>query len=226
LLDIHIRYRSGERRLGLGGDFVDYVVHDDQSLRFVIGDVSGHGPDAAALGATLRSAWKGLADAETPPRQTLDALNKVLFSERGSDNVYCTLLAGRIDASTGSLTLANAGHPPPLVIAKEARLLLVKPVLPLGCERLDGWRLEVFQLPHAWSLLFYTDGLFEGAIEPGSQERYGIDRLTDRFNRAAPGPISVGLLDQVMLEMENANGNPLPDDIAVLLVSKGDDTTP
>ncbi len=223
-LDIHIRYRSGERRLGLGGDFVDYVVHDDQTVRFVIGDVSGHGPDAAALGATLRSAWRGLADAETPPRQTLDALNKVLYSERSNDNFYCTLLAGRIDASTGSLTLANAGHPPPLVIAKEARLLLVKPVLPLGCEHDDGWRLEVFQLPRAWSLLFYTDGLFEGALEPGSSERYGIDRLTGRFAQAAPGPISVGLLDEVMLELEEANGKPPPDDVAVLLVSKRDET--
>jgi len=220
-LDIHIRYRSGERRLGLGGDFVDYVVHDDQTLDFVIGDVSGHGPDAAALGATLRSGWRALADAETPPRQTLDALNKVLFSERSSANLYCTLLAGRIDASTGSLTLANAGHPPPLVIAKEARLLLVKPVLPLGCEHEDGWRLEAFQLPPAWSLLFYTDGLFEGVIEPGSLERYGIDRLAQRFARAAPGPIPVTLLDEVMLELEEANGKPPPDDIAVLLISKG-----
>ncbi len=219
-LDIHIRYRSGERRLGLGGDFVDYVVQGDQTVDFVIGDVSGHGPDAAALGTTLRSGWRALADAETSPRRTLDALNKVLFSERGSHNLYCTLLAGRIDGSTGSLTLANAGHPPPLVIAKEARLLLVKPVLPLGCEHEDGWRLEAFQLPQAWSLLFYTDGLFEGAISPGSTERYGIDRLTERFAQAAPGPIPVAVLDAVMLELERANGKPPPDDIAVLLVSK------
>ena len=219
-LDIDIRYRSGERRLGLGGDFVDYVVQGDQTVDFVIGDVSGHGPDAAALGTTLRSGWRALADAETPPRQALDALNKVLFSERSSRNLYCTLLAGRIDGSTGSLILANAGHPPPLVVAKEARLLPVKPVLPLGCEHEDGWRLEAFQLPPVWSLLLYTDGLFEGAVEPGSKERYGIDRLIERFARAAPGPIPVSVLDEVMVELEQANGKPPPDDIAVLLISK------
>jgi hypothetical protein len=108
-LDISIRYLAGEGRLGIGGDFVDYVVHDDQGVSFVIGDVSGHGPDAAALGATLRSGWRALATAGVPLRQTLDSLDKVLFSERNSRNMYCTLLAGRIDGPTASLTLSNAG---------------------------------------------------------------------------------------------------------------------
>jgi len=217
--EVQIRYRTGERRLGLGGDFVDYVVHDDGGLSFVIGDVSGHGPDAAALGATLRSGWRALAAAGAPPRQTLDSLDKVLFSERSARNMYCTLLTGRIDGPTGSLTLANAGHPPPLVVADRARLLPVRPMLPLGCERPDGWRLEVFRLPRDWSLLLYTDGLFEGAVSPGSTERFGLDRLVARFDEAAPGPISVSLLDQVLAELEKAHGMPLPDDVAVLLIS-------
>ena len=54
---------AGEGRLGIGGDFVDYVVHDDHGVSFVIGDVSGHGPEAEALGATLRSGWRALAAA-------------------------------------------------------------------------------------------------------------------------------------------------------------------
>lgn len=219
-IDIAIRYRAGERRLGMGGDFVDYIAHADGVLSFVIGDVSGHGPDSAALGATLRSGWRAMSIAGIPPEKAIDCLNQVLLSERSADTVYCTLLTGRLDSSTGSLVLANAGHPPPLLVARQTRLLPVTPVLPLGCEHKDGWRLEAFALPEAWSLLLYTDGLFEGSYRPGARERFGLDRLVERFGRAAPGPIPPELLDEVLAEMEQTNGRQLPDDVALLLLSK------
>jgi len=225
-IDIAIRYRTGERRLGLGGDFVDYMVHDDGGFSFVIGDVSGHGPDSAALGATLRSGWRAMSVAGVPPRQKLACLDQVLLAERSVDTFYCTLLAGRLDSSTGSLVLANAGHPPPLLIAKKTRLLPIKPVLPLGCEHEDGWHLETFVLPEAWSLLLYTDGLFEGSYRPNARERFGLDRLVERFARAAPGPLTPALLDEVLAELEQANGRQLPDDVAILLLSKRRRATP
>ncbi len=69
LLKAVIRYRPGEHRLRLGGDFVGSTVDADDILHFIIGDVSGHGPDAAALGATLRSTWKAMALAGREPPQ-------------------------------------------------------------------------------------------------------------------------------------------------------------
>ncbi|OFW58880.1 MAG: hypothetical protein A2133_02320 [Actinobacteria bacterium RBG_16_64_13] len=219
-LDLHVYYRSGESRLGIGGDFVDYVVHGDSGLSFVIGDVSGHGPDAAALGATLRSGWRALADVGAPPRVMVQCLDRMLVAERSDARMFCTLLAGQLDLSIGSLTLANAGHPPPLMVAEKASLLPVRPVLPLGCQNHNGWQAGSFDLPETWSLLLYTDGLFEGFVEPGSRERYGLDRLVERFDRAAPGPLPVSQLDEVLAELERANGKPPPDDVAVLLISK------
>jgi serine phosphatase RsbU (regulator of sigma subunit) len=75
-------------------------------------------------------------------------------------------------------------------------------------------------LPEARSLLLYTDGLFEGSVRPNALERFGIDRLAERFGRAAPGPISVEALDKVLAELQQTNGKPLPDDVAALLISK------
>lgn len=145
-MEVHIAYRSGESRLGVGGDFVDYMVLPDKRLCFVIGDVTGHGPDAAALGAALRAGWRALATADIPLEETMDSLNKVLLSERSGPEIYCTLLTGEIDCLAGSLTLADAGHPPPILIGQGARLLPARPVMPLGCEHDRGWGMSRYSL--------------------------------------------------------------------------------
>jgi serine phosphatase RsbU (regulator of sigma subunit) len=219
-MEVHIAYRSGESRLGVGGDFVDYMVRPDKRLCFVIGDVTGHGPDAAALGAALRSGWRALATAGIPLEETMESLNKVLLSERSGPEIYCTLLTGAVDCLAGSLTLANAGHPPPILIGQGARLLPAKPVLPLGCEHDRGWHVGVFPLPDAWSLLLCTDGLYEGAAQRHSGDGYPLDRLVERLNSAAPGPIKTQLVEEIMAESGSAGDDPFPDDVAVLLVSK------
>jgi serine phosphatase RsbU (regulator of sigma subunit) len=219
-LEVHIAYRSGESRMGVGGDFVDYMVLPDKRLCFVIGDVTGHGPDAAALGAALRAGWRALATAGIPLEETMESLNKVLLSERGGPETYCTLLTGVIDCRAGSLTLADAGHPPPILIGKGARLLPAKPVLPLGCEHDNGWHAEVFPLPDAWSLLLCTDGLYEGAARRHSGDGYPLDRLVERLDLAGPGPVRTHVVEEIMTESERAGDDPFPDDVAVLLVSK------
>ncbi len=219
-MEVHIAYRSGESRLGVGGDFVDYMVLPDKRLGFAIGDVTGHGPDAAALGAALRAGWRALATAGIPLEETMESLNKVLLSERSGPEIYCTLLIGMVDCLAGSLTLADAGHPPPILIAQGARLLPAKPVLPLGCQHNRDWHAEVFPLPDAWSLLLCTDGLYEGAAQRHSGEGYPLDRLVERLDAAAPGPIRTQVVEEIMAESERAGDDPFPDDVAVLLVSK------
>ena len=67
-------YRPGERHLELGGDFLDVVDLGDHGLAVICGDVSGHGPDAAALGAMLRVSWEALVLSRTPPAELVCAL--------------------------------------------------------------------------------------------------------------------------------------------------------
>src|SRR5262249_56939540 len=76
-IGVSTRYRAGEQRMLLGGDFIDAVERADGSLAAIIGDVAGHGPEAAALGATLRAAWRGLALAQVPLVQTVSALDEL-----------------------------------------------------------------------------------------------------------------------------------------------------
>src|SRR3546814_8090272 len=82
------RYRPGAGSAVLGGDFFDTVETEDGSIRMVIGDVSGHGPEEAALGVCLRIAWRTLVLAGRPDDEVLPGLDAVLRAERQADH-FC-----------------------------------------------------------------------------------------------------------------------------------------
>ncbi len=90
-------YRPGEERLGLGGDFYDLQVLDAGGLALLVGDVSGHGPHSAALGAALRTAWRGLVQAGIEAPSMLTALTRVAESEAAAEDLFATVWLGWLD---------------------------------------------------------------------------------------------------------------------------------
>ena len=76
------RYRSAGGSLLLGGDFYDAIELPDGSVRLVIGDVAGHGPDEAAIGVALRIAWRGFVLGGAWPDAVLPNLQALLDAER------------------------------------------------------------------------------------------------------------------------------------------------
>src|SRR4051812_18225820 len=96
-LVVATRYRAGEDRLLLGGDFLDAIeVPAAGRVALLIGDVSGHGPEAAAIGATLRSAWRGLVLSGVADDRVLPTLDEVLVRERSSPETFVTVCAAWI----------------------------------------------------------------------------------------------------------------------------------
>ena len=159
LYQILTRYRPGEQRLHLGGDFLGSTGSDDGRLSFVIGDVSGHGPDAAALGAMLRSTWKALTLAGQSLPKIAEVMSSLILAERSAPNAFSTVLLGRIDPQSRVLTWINAGHLPPLLITDRVQALDSKPIPPLGVGKAARpvatscatARALVALLPHRWS---------------------------------------------------------------------------
>ncbi len=230
-LSVHQEYRPGERRLVLGGDFYDVVEGADGRLHLVVGDVSGHGPDEAALGVHLRVAWRTLVLAGVPADAVLPILEDILVRERRSEEIFatvCQLVIGE-DRSSGTLWLA--GHPVPILIEPHCGPLAGEGVAgpPLGAVPGFAWdRIDV-PLPSPWALALHTDGLFEGfddaqdsasagegvAIKP----RLGLTGLLEILTAARAGSHSdSSLLDAVIAEAERRNGGPMADDLALLLV--------
>ena len=122
-LHVHSRYTPGERRLVLGGDFYDVVEGTDGRLHLLVGDVSGHGPDEAALGVHLRVAWRTLVLAGVAADGVLPILEDILVRERRSDEIFATVCQLVISADRGSGTLWLAGHPVPILLEPHCRPL-------------------------------------------------------------------------------------------------------
>jgi len=212
------RYRPGERRLRLGGDFFDIVDLDRGRVAVVVGDVSGHGPEAAALGAMLRTSWRALNVSGVAPATVVATLDKMVADEAQSRDQFATLVAVWIDSQTRRLDLVNVGHPQPLVLNGGLALVEAPAHPPLGLSLPEVRQPTTIDLPAKWGLLLYTDGLIEGMAAPGTSERFGQERLIRAVSRTLlPAPTEEGL-DALLAEVEAANGGPLPDDVAVVLL--------
>jgi serine phosphatase RsbU (regulator of sigma subunit) len=219
LLRAIIRYRTGEHRLRLGGDFVGSTVDAGGVLHFVIGDVSGHGPDAAALGATLRSTWKALALSGEDLSRTVSVMREVLLGERREPNAFATVLAGRIDPQKRELLCINVGHLPPLLITDQVTPLETQPSAPLGFDNAGDRPVNQFPLPAGWSLFCYTDGLIDARVAPGASQRYGEERLKERLAGWIGSEPTDRAVDTLIAEIESASGGAFADDVAVLLIT-------
>jgi serine phosphatase RsbU (regulator of sigma subunit) len=213
-------YRTGEERLGLGGDFYDVQSLADGTLALLIGDVTGHGPHSAALGAALRAAWHGLVQADVAPESLVPALARVAVREAASEELFATAWLGWVGPSGTSLRMVSLGHPPPLLIAGGTRFLEAPPALPLGAWADEVTRPTEVALPAAWALMLYTDGLIEGRLAPGASERFGAERLQGWIeSHGAPVPDD-RVLSELLADLERANGGALADDVAVLVISR------
>jgi hypothetical protein len=212
-------YRPGERRLLLGGDFFVCTELDDGHLGLMIGDVAGHGPEAAGFAAGLRSAWQALELSDAPLDQLAVALNRVALTQTSAEDRYATALFCRVAPDRRRAEVVTAGHPPPILMcggmAVEADL---DPGPPLGVLPDARWQGTTIGLPRDAQLLLYTDGLTEARGGPAG--RIGTERVRYELDRMMnAGRTGDELLDGLL---ELADGEPAPDDVALLLVRLGD----
>jgi serine phosphatase RsbU (regulator of sigma subunit) len=217
------RYRPGRSRALLGGDFYDTVRTPDGTVHAMIGDVCGHGPDAAALGVELRIAWRALTFAGLGGDALLRTLQDVLIHERPSEEIFATMSVVDLAPDGRSAALHLAGHPAPLLAGPGCPPALLPyedggPALGLLPDA--AWERIPVRLDGRWSLMLYTDGLIEGRVGQGTRRlgQEGMVRIVARL--LASGLSGEDLLDAAVTEVRELNGGELTDDVAVVLLER------
>jgi serine phosphatase RsbU (regulator of sigma subunit) len=219
-------YRSGRARSVIGGDFFDAVLGPSGTVHAIVGDVCGHGPDEAALGALLRVSWRALVLAGVDEPQLLPKLQQVLVSERHDRSLFTTAATvslrpadenGRVEAR-----VRLAGHPPPLVLGPRPTVVAPRVGLPLGISATASWAVAQVVLDPGWALLVHTDGLIEGR-GAGPNELLWTEGLI-RVLAAERDTDLDRLPERLVQRAQQLNGGALVDDVAILLLSS--DTAP
>jgi serine phosphatase RsbU (regulator of sigma subunit) len=189
---VTVRFEPGDDRLALGGDFFDALELTDGSMGYVIGDVCGHGAEAAALGSALRAGWKTIANAEpADPVAWVFSLQSAFF-RYGRHGGFATLNTGRVARGDDRVLYVSAGHPWPVLLDGDVRLHTPQVGPPLGAVRSPSWVLSEAPLGPGETMLLYTDGLIENGIDhrrPLDGERALVDYL-----RSAPSLELAGLI--------------------------------
>ena len=214
------QYRPGDRHLELSGDFIDVLDRGAAGMAVICGDVSGHGPDAAALGTMLRASWQALVVSGASATTVVDSLRAVLVRERKSRSTFATFCLAWIDPDQEAVSLVNVGHPVPLLIAGDVIPLPVPPIPPLGTFDWPAAEPQRVALPAGWQLFFYTDGLIEGRAAPGLTERYGEQRLIDALRQLGSDRIAADSLERLLTMVETTGGEAFGDDVTAIVISR------
>jgi serine phosphatase RsbU (regulator of sigma subunit) len=190
----------------------------------MVGDVSGHDATAAAMGAVLRATWNGLALAGVDPVETVHALDLAMREEQrrgGRGERFATLCTVYVDRREGRLRFILAGHQPPLLVSSAGVDVIASPPNPPLGVPWNGLRTSFDrEIPEGdWSLLLYTDGLIEGRAAPGSQQRYGLERLAGLVAARGRSVLRPDDLDALLDDACEANGGPLGDDVVAFCLA-------
>ncbi len=214
------RYLPGTQGMDVGGDWYDVVASGD-GMALVIGDVQGHGVQAAATMGQLRSAVRAFALGDRSPDEVLGGVNHLLTDLDPGLFASCCYI--RLDPATGRARAARAGHPPPLLRHPDGRTVTLD--LPggmvLGVDPGTPYPLTEFRLEPGAVLALYTDGLVE---RPGTDIDDGIAALglaLAREGTPAAGPDGrslEGLADRLTGTSRHTTDR--PDDIALLLAAR------
>lgn len=202
----------------VGGDFYDFYFIDEDTLAFLVADVSGKGIPAAMFMMTAKTFLKSYAESGMSVEEVLRYANEKLC-EGNDANMFVTAWVGFLNTKTGLITYANAGHNPPLIKQADGTFSYLKARPGFVLAGMEGiqYRKSEIQLMPGDSIYLYTDGVTEATDV--KNELYGEERLLTVLNaNADAAPQSI--CEKVKADVDAFVGEaPQFDDITMLCLT-------
>jgi PAS domain S-box-containing protein len=202
-------YSAASESQRVGGDFYDAFELPDGRVALTIGDVTGHGLQAAVIMGEIRQALRAASFESADPAAILDRASRLLVAS--GRTLFVTAIVGVLDPVTGRFTYATAGHPPPLVERNGTLRRLPSAGLPIGLRDEQGVDFAL-RLKAPCTLVLFTDGLMEFARDLGEGERR-IEEAILSLAHEDIDHLAAALMKAVLGEDEPT------DDIAILTVT-------
>ncbi len=161
-------YSAASESQRVGGDFYDAFELPDGRVALTIGDVTGHGLEAAVIMGEIRQALRAASFESADPSAILDRASRLLIASGRS--VFVTAIVGVLDPVTGRFAYSTAGHPPPLVDDGKELRRLPSAGLPIGLRDEQGVDFAL-RLRAPCTLVMFTDGLMEFSRDLDEGER-------------------------------------------------------
>jgi PAS domain S-box-containing protein len=212
--DVAVRYLPADDSLTVSGDWYDLIDLPGGRFALTIGDVVGHGLEAAAVMGMLRSVLNAAVRTLERPAQALEVLGLYARSMEGALNT--TSINAMIDPDSRLITYSNAGHPPLVLAHPDGECELLNQVIdpPLGAR---PQHVPSSQAGHSYSsgdtLVLYTDGLIE---RRGEDIDVGLERLVSALARHSTHDPEL-LADMLMSDLGVGSGR-ARDDIALIIL--------
>jgi serine phosphatase RsbU (regulator of sigma subunit) len=213
--DLAARYRAAGEGFDVGGDFYD-AFESRGGWALAVGDVCGKGPEAASLTSLARSALRTGVVVEGAPSRVLEVTNEAVVRERIDDR-FLTAVFMQLDPATGTIAVANGGHPALLVLRAGGEVERLDPRGPvLGVLREPEFQASEITLGPGDAVIGYTDGVLDAGAP---------DRLLSPDDLAGLAAANAGRTAAEIAEaferiaLEVSAGTPR-DDIAVLVLRR------
>ncbi|MBV7700622.1 ATP-binding SpoIIE family protein phosphatase [Streptomyces sp. TRM70350] len=218
------RYLPAAETARVGGDWYDAIPLPGSRVALVVGDVMGHSMTSAAIMGQLRTTAQTLAGLDLPPQEVLHHLDEQ--AQRLGTDRMATCLYAVYDPVSHRITIANAGHPPPVLLhlGGRAEVLRVPAGAPIGVGGVDFEAVEL-DAPAGATLLLYTDGLVESRLR---DVWTGIEQLREKLAATAQltGPDHPPPLEALCDEVLDMLGPGDRDDDIALLAARFDGIAP
>jgi sigma-B regulation protein RsbU (phosphoserine phosphatase) len=185
----------------IGGDFYDFLPIAHDAMLVVIGDISGKGIPAAILLAFVRTALRVAAARTTDPAELLTALSDALY-EDNQGTPYATCLVSRVDTQRGTLTYANAGHPPGVIFGTHGLQVLDRGGPPAGMFERPRYVSEMVAYRPGDLAVLVTDGI----TEKDTQDRPPEALLASLVDQVPPPKTPARVCDAIMTFARVADG--------------------
>jgi PAS domain S-box-containing protein len=214
-------YRSATEEAFVGGDFYDVFEAAEGRIGVVIGDVCGHGVEAARTATRVKDVIQAFSHSLHRPHHVLREANRLLV-DRGTPG-FVTVFLGLLDAKTGALAYSVAGHPAPLIVSGDAEPVRLEiPSLPIGILSASTYETRTASLSEDALLVLYTDGIIEARRDGAF---FGEEGLLEVLMRQ--GAVRLGLLPGIIIDdvLAFTEGS-LRDDVALLVLRRSDWTRP